>query len=286
MSTPSENDLIDLIPPEAEIVRRIIEEVQQHPRIRRPLLRFLMADDFDELIAAVRENSANIRLILERIGVVEQAVQRIPVIEERLASVEEAVQRIPAIEEAVQRIPVIEERLTSVEEAVQRIPAIEEAVQRTDRIVRSLQGSVGQLRGDSYELKCAEQIDAVLDGHLSSAVLADRERVNTLLRNARRTGLISRAELQDGYNVDIIARPYDDADGTDILAVVEASVTFNRQDLETVTRRAALIGRITGVVTAGYLVTHHDWPTDMDTTARELGVTIVQYALPQYATDT
>ena len=323
MSTPSENDLIDLILPEAEIVRRIIEEVQQHPRIRRPLLRFLMADDFDELIAAVRENSDNIRLILERIGVVEQAVQRIPaieeavqripVIEERLASVEEAVQRIPVIEErlasveeAVQRIPVIEERLTSVEEAVQRIPAIEEAVQRipaieeavqripaieeavqrTDRVVRSLQGSVGQLRGDSYELKCAEQIDAVLDGHLSSAVLADRERVNTLLRNARRTGLISRAELQDGYNVDIIARPYDDADGTDILAVVEASVTFNRQDLETVTRRAALIGRITGVVTASYLVTHHDWPTDMDTTARELGVTIVQYALPQYATDT
>ncbi len=286
MTTPSESDLIDLIPPEAEIVRRIVEEVQQHPRIRRPLLRFLMADDFDELIAAVRENSDNIRLILERIGVVEQAVQRIP-------AIEEAVQRIPAIEEAVQRIPVIEERLASVEEAVQRIPVIEErltsveeAVQRTDRVVRSLQGSVGQLRGDSYELKCAEQIDAVLDGHLSSAVLADRERVNTLLRNARRTGLISREELQDGYNVDIIARPYDDADETDILAVVEASITFNRQDLETVTRRAALIGRITGVVTAGYLVTHHDWPADMDTTARELGVTIVQYALPQYATDT
>ena len=275
MSTPGENDLIDLIPPEAEIVRRIIEEVQQHPRIRRPLLRFLMADDFDELIGAVRENSDNTRLILERIGVVEQAVQRIPVIEEHLASVEEA----------VQRIPVIEERLTSVEEAVQRIPAIEEAVQRTDRMVRSLQGSVGQLRGDSYELKCAEQIDAVLDGRLSSAVLADRERVNTLLRNARRTGLISREELQDGYNVDIIARPYDDADETDILAVVEASITFNRQDLETVTRRAALIGRITGVITAAYLVTHHDWPTDMDTTARELGVTIVQYQLPQYATD-
>ena len=296
MSTPSENDLIDLIPPEAEIVRRIIEEVQQHPRIRRPLLRFLMADDFDELIAAVRENSDNIRLILERIGVVEQAVQRIPAIEEavqRIPAIEEAVQRIPVIEErlasveeAVQRIPVIEERLTSVEEAVQRIPAIEEAVQRTDRVVRSLQGSVGQLRGDSYELKCAEQIDAVLDGLLSSAVLADRERVNTLLRNARRTGLISREELQDGYNVDIIAHPYDDADETDILAVVEASITFNRQDLETVTRRAALIGRITGVVTASYLVTHHDWPTDMDTTARELGVTIVQYKLPQYATDT
>ena len=269
MSTPGETDLIDLIPPEAEIVRRIIEEVQQHPRIRRPLLRFLMADDFDELIGAVRENSDNTRLILERIGAVEQAVQRIPVIEERLASVEDAVQRIPAIEEAVQRIP-----------------AIEEAIQRTDRIVRSLQGSVGQLRGDSYELRCAEQIDAVLDGHLSSAVLADRERVNTLLRNARRTGLISREELQDGYNVDIMARPYDDAAETDILAVVEASITFNRQDLETVTRRAALIGRITGVVTTAYLVTHHDWPTDMDTIARELGVTIVQYQLPQYATDT
>ena len=54
MTTPDDTQLLDLIPPEAEIVRRIIEEVRQYPRIRRPLLRFLAADDFDELLAAIR----------------------------------------------------------------------------------------------------------------------------------------------------------------------------------------------------------------------------------------
>ena len=116
MATPTETDLMDLIPPEAEIVRRIVQEVRQYPRIRQPLLRFLTADDFDELIAMSRENADGIKLILERMGILDQAVERIP-------AIEQAVERIPAIEQAVERIPAIEQ-------AVERIPAIEQAVER------------------------------------------------------------------------------------------------------------------------------------------------------------
>ena len=296
MTTPDDTELIDLIPPEAELVRRIVDEVRRYPRIRRPLLRFLTADDFDELIAAVRQNSDNINLILERVGVIERQVQRIPVIEERLTSVEESVQRIPVIEE---RLTSMDQRLTSVEESVQHIPVIEErltsvegeltslaeTVRRIDGNVRSLQGSVGQLRGDSYEARCREQIDAVLDGHMSGAVLADREHINTLLRAARHADSISRSALIDGYNADIIAHAMHDGADPGRLAVVEASVTFNRQDIENASRRAALIAGVTGTPTAAYLVTHHDWPADMDDAARESGVTIIQYALPQYAAE-
>ena len=95
-------DIDNLIPQEAELVRRLVQEIAWYPQIREPVLRFLMAEDFPALVALVRQNAANIELILERLGVVEEAVARIP-------AIEEAVARIPAIEEAVARIPAIEE---------------------------------------------------------------------------------------------------------------------------------------------------------------------------------
>ena len=250
MTTADDTELLDLIPPEAEIVRRIIDEVRRYPRIRRPLLRFLAADDFDELMAAVRENSDNIKLILERMGVMD----------DRMGTMEN-------------RMGVMEERLTSVEEAVERI----------DHNVRSLQGSVGQLRGDSYENKCAEEIEGILDGYLKNAVLADRERIRVAFRNVRDNNLITREEFVDAYRPDIIARAAHDYDETEGLAVVEVSVTFNHEDLEAASRRAELIGRVTGVPTAAYLVTHHEWPAEMDAAARDLDVTIIRHAIPEYA---
>lgn len=256
MATPTETDLMDLIPPEAEIVRRIVQEVRQYPRIRQPLLRFLTADDFDELIAMSRENADGIKLILERMGVMEG----------RLASVEQAVERIPAIEE----------QLASVEEAVQRIPVIESAIRRID-------GSVGQLRGEAYEDACAAEIIGILDGYMDEAVLADREKIKGPFLDARRNGLISREQFLDGNRPDIIARAAQDAEETGALAVVEVSITFNREDLENAARRAELIGRVTGIPTGAYLVTLYDWPAGMDTAARDLGVIIIRHFLPKYA---
>ena len=264
MTTADDTELLDLIPPEAEIVRRIVDEVRRYPRIRRPLLRFLAADDFDELMAAVRENSDNIKLILERMGVMDD---RMGTMENRMGTMDD---RMGTMEN---RMGVIEERLTSVEGAVERI----------DHNVRSLQGSVGQLRGDSYENKCAEEIEGILDGYLKNAVLADRERIRVAFRNVRDNNLITREEFVDAYRPDIIARAAHDDDETEGLAVVEVSVTFNREDLEAASRRAELIGRVTGVPTAAYLVTHHEWPAEMDAAARDLDVTIIRHAIPEYA---
>ena len=247
MATPTEADLMDLIPPEAEIVRRIVQEVRQYPRIRQPLLRFLTADDFDELIAMSRENADGIKLILERMGVVEN------------------------------RIGVMEERLTSVEESVDRIPAIEIAIRRID-------GSLDQLRGEAYEDACAAEIIGTLDGYMDEAVLADREKIRGPFLDARRNGLISREQFLDGNRPDIIARSGQDTEETGALAVVEVSITFNREDLENAARRAELIGRVTGIPTAAYLVTLYEWPGEMDTAARDLGVTVIQHFLPKYAT--
>ena len=253
-------DLDALIPQEAELVRRVVQEIALYPQIRDPVLRFLLAEDFPALVDMVRKNAANIELILERLGVVEKAVARIPVIEEKVERLERTVGRLD----------------NTVEGLVHSVAGI-------DRSVRVLQGQVGKLRGTSYEDKCREQIAAVLDGYMSRAVPVDRERINTLLVNARHAGQITRAELIDGYNADIIARAMDDLAAAEMLAVVEVSITFNSRDLETAARRAELIGRITGVPTAAYLATHHDWPETMNAEAAGLGVTIISYPLEDFA---
>ena len=166
-----------------------------------------------------------------------------------------------------------------------QLTSLEHTVQDTNVVVRSLQGSVGQLRGDSYESKCADEIAVILDGHIEIAVLADRQRIRLPFLNARQQRLISREELQDSYRPDIIARATHDENETEYLAVVEVSITCNREDLETASRRADLIGRVTGVPTSAYLVTHHQWPPEMDRAAHDLGVTIIRNEHPQYAYD-
>ena len=284
-------DINDLIPQEAALVRQLLQEIALHPQVRQPVLRFLLAEDFPALVAMVRENTDNIRLILERLGVVEDAVARIPAIEEKVAripAIEEKVARIPAIEEKVARIPAIEEavaRIPAIEEKVARIPALEEGLRSVQRGLAVLQGSFGRFRGESYENACRQEIAAVLDGFLEWPILADRERINRLLVAARHADRITRAELIDGYHVDIIARAENDDETTGTLAVLEATITFNREDLETASRRADIIARVAGVPAVAYLVTHHDWPADMDAAARALGVTIISYPLAQYALD-
>ena len=53
----------------------------------------------------------------------------------------------------------------------------------------------------------------------------------------------------------------------------------------TASRRAESIGRITGISTSAFLVTHHQWPPEMESAAKDLGVTIIQNEHPQYAND-
>ena len=66
------------------------------------------------------------------------------------------------------------------------------------------------------------------------------------------------------------------------LFVGEELFTFNRADLETAARRAAIIARVTGVPTVAFLAVHCGWPAEADEVARQLGVTIVRYQSDEY----
>ena len=136
-----------------------------------------------------------------------------------------------------------------------------------------------------YKRLCREEIFIILDEWLDVPVLADWDLVNLKLIQARRTGAISREELLDGLRTDIVAREAEDAGHTGCLAVVEASLAFDRDNLEAATRRAALIARVTGASTSAFVVAHFDCPDEMNAAACQLGVTIIRHEDPYYIPD-
>ena len=145
----------------------------------------------------------------------------------------------------------------------------------SDRLIR-------QIDNKFYRDLCRYEIGVILDGWLDGPVVADRAQINAKLLDARRNGAISREEYQDGLNPDIIARGVEDTDQTAFLAIVEASVIFNQDDLEIAARRAAVIAKVTGSSTAAFMATHFGWPDEVNAIAQALGITIIRHEDPDY----
>jgi hypothetical protein len=177
----------------------------------------------------------------------------------------------------------LDENTQRLDENTQRLDGTNRRLDENIRLTRSIQGSVGALRGDSYENLCQREIAAILDGRMERAVLADRERINERLGEHRHHDLISRQDFLDGLRPDIIARAKSDTSESGQFAIVEVSITFNRSDLEIAARRAGIISNVTGVPANAFVVTHHHWPDEMDEVAAQLGVTIIRHEAPQYA---
>lgn len=154
--------------------------------------------------------------------------------------------------------------------------SISERIDENTRSIRTLTGQMGELRGESYERRCAEQIDAALFDHFDFAVLADRTSINRQLVQARRSGLLTREEYEGGINVDIIAQEQAEGETPSRLAAIEVSVTFNEDDLNNAAERAATIARITGIPTGAFLITRNTWPETVAAVAAQSGVTIVR----------
>ena len=152
-----------------------------------------------------------------------------------------------------------------------------ERIDANRRAINGLTGQMGELRGESYERRCSERIGEVLVDYFDHAALADRIPIIRRMQEARRNGIITRREYESARNVDIIAQEAVGGDSPERLAVVEATITFNRGDLQNAAERAELIGRLTGIPTAAFTVTREDWPEAANETAGELGVTIIQF---------
>ena len=267
--------ILDLDLPPEHPLRQILDFIAAHPEVRQPVLRALLTEDFLSLPVQVQELRTDLSEFKQETR--EQFQQVNARIDENTRRIDENTRRL---DENTRRL---DENTWRLDENTRRLDENTRRLDENIRLTRSIQGSVGALRGDSYEDLCREEIEAILDGWLERAVLADRNRINNRLGELRHGNLISRQDFLEGLRPDIIARAKNDTEESRLLAVVEVSITFNRGDLETAARRARIISDATGVPANAYVVTNHPWPNDVAQSAQQLGVTIIRHEAPQYA---
>ncbi len=255
--------ILDLDLPPEHPLRQILDFISAHPEVRQPVLRALLTEDFLALPIQVQE-------LTDRVDGLAGQVEEL---RDDVASFKD---------ETREQFRLVN---TRIDETNTRIDENTRVLTENTVSTRRLEGHMGRMRGLSYEDSCRYYIGVILDGYLDGPVLADRERINVQLRKARRNDDISRVEYEHGLSPDIIARAEDDLNQNELLAVVEASITFNRRDLENAARRAAIIAKVTGVRTDAFVATHYPWPEDMDAAAQQLRVTVIRRESEEHAYD-
>ena len=288
--------MITLPPPEIDLpaehlLRQLLDALAAHPEVRQPLLRVLLTEDFLALPERVsqlqttlddfrEETRSEFRRVDARIDEnTQQLSEHSRQIEENTHQIEENTHQIS------EHSRVLSEHSQQIEENTRQTQENTRQTQENTHQLRRLNSRVGNLIGASYEDFCRQKIGIILDGLLERPALADWELVNDQLREMRHHGLITRAEYEDGMSADIIACAKAAVAQPDMLFVGEVSITFNRGDLETAARRAALIGRAVGVPTFAFLVTNYGWPDEADVIARQLGVTIIRHESDKHTDD-
>ena len=233
------------LPPD-HILRQLLDAINAHPEVREPLLRALLTEDFLTLPKRVDKLQGEFEEFRE----------------ETRAGFRAVYERI--------------------DETNSRIDETNSRLGENTRAIRRLEGHVGRLIGRTYEDLCRYEIGAILDDWQVGGVLADRQLINTKLLQARESGRISRDDYLNGLRPDIIARANRDFEHSEPLAVVEVSVTFNRSDLENAARRAVIIADVTGNAVSAFVVTHDEWPDDVNAVAEALGVIIIRHEDPYH----
>ncbi len=252
------------LPPDHPL-RQILDTIAAHPEVREPVLRILLTEDFLALPEQVRELRADFTEFRE------ETREQFRIVNERIDETNRTMQ---------EQFQQVNERIDETNRSLGE--RIDES--RQD-VIRRMNGFEGRFRGETYERKCAEKIDSILVDHFRHAVEYDQTALTERLVQARHDRLLTSAEYQDARNVDIVAYEKPTPGVAEHLAVVEVSITFNRDDLETASRRAAIIGRVFGLRTDAFVATNGPWPEEVNEVARQLQVTVVRYFLPEFAAE-
>ena len=281
---------IDLDLPPEHLLRQIYDALAARPDVREPLLRVLLTDEFltlpaktarlqetlDEFRQETRDEFLAVRQEMQEGFRAEREARQ----EGFRAAREETQEEFRAVRSEMQ------EEFRAVRAEMQEgFRAAHERMDQHARALRRLEGHVGRMLGNSYEDVCRYEINAVMDGPFTDPVLADRDLIKNRLNQARRNNQITRDEYLDALRPDIIVRENADENHTRRLGIIEATLTFNRNDLETAARRAATIARILNLPADPFVITQNEWPDEANETARHLGVTIIRNRSPKFEPD-
>ena len=292
---------IDLDLPPEHLLRQIYDALAARPDVREPLLRVLLTDEFltlpaktarlqetlDEFRQETRDEFLAVRQEMQEGFRAEREARQ----EGFRAAREETQEEFRAVRAEMQEGFRAEREETRKEfravraEMQEGFRAAHERMDQHARALRRLEGHVGRMLGNSYEDICRYEINALMDGPFTDPVLADRDLIKNRLNQARRLNQITRDEYLDALRPDIIVRENSDETHTRRLGIIEATLTFNRNDLETAARRAATIARILNLAADPFVITQNEWPDEANETARHLGVTIIRNRSPKFEPD-
>ena len=274
------------------IARQLVSEIRADPRVRELVLRELLTEDFlrlpeafQRLVEWLDELTKQVnRLAEENLEFRESTNRRLDGLEQGQQRLADSVQRLDEgqqrLADSVQRLDEGQQRLA---DSVQRLDEgqqrLADSVQRLDEGQQRLSGQVGNLRGGSYETRCTEDIELVLVDYVDKPVLANRDDIRAALVQARRNGVISRAQFDRARMIDIIAAGAELDSGRPILAIVEASITINEYDVSAAQERAAILLDVTGQDTRPFCVANAQWSDALADAAEELGVTLIRYEM-------
>jgi len=292
---------IDLDLPPEHLLRQIYDALAARPDVREPLLRVLLTDEFltlpaktarlqetlDDFRQETRDEFRAVRQEMQEGFRAEREARQ----EGFRAAREETQEEFRAVRAEMKEGFRAEREETQEEfravraEMKEGFRAANERIDQNTRALRRLEGHVGRILGNSYEDVCRYEINALMDGPFTDPVLADRDLIKNRLNQARRHNQITRDEYLDALRPDIIVRENADETHTRRLGIIEATLTFNRGDLETAARRAATIARILNLPVDPFVITQNEWPDEANETARHLGVTIIRNRSPKFEPD-
>ena len=130
----------------------------------------------------------------------------------------------------------------------------EDRQERFERTLSRLEGEVGNLRGDAYELKVGNNILSLIGQHtdiIPIRVLKGSRAPNDMtflnpIYEARSKGIITERERLDAFAVDMVLEGRRETEEATLFIVVEVSRTIAESDVNRASERAGIVQKATG----------------------------------------
>ncbi len=160
----------------------------------------------------------------------------------------------------------------------------EDRQERFDRTLSRLEGEVGNLRGDAYELKVGNNILSLIGQHtdiIPIRVLKGSRAPNDMtflnpIYEARSKGIITERERLDAFAVDMVLEGRRETEEATLFIVVEVSRTIADSDVNRASERAGIVQKATGRQALPAVVGAHADDTRRQL-AQERNVAVITY---------
>ena len=266
------------------------EELQQLPAVvhQQGELLVQIRDRLMELATVLRDTTEQIAgyaLVSSR--VIATTVERLDRVESDLAELKTAQVRLEASVQAIRETQVrmendIAELKTDVAELKTDVAELKTEQATTNRRLNRIEGQLGNINGRQLEGDVHKNISSIvyrylmLEGTyvLKSSTLPQTNELDSILRQARVDGRITREQVQEVLDADIIVTAEDDDDRKHVI-VAEVAHTLDDSDITRAAQRSRIMADAMAIVGIAVAIAPMVAQQQQELAASE-GVTIVQ----------